>query len=80
MHRIFALILLFMIACKEDMQKELRTSAYSRADSLFNANLQSINQESDSLCIKFKTENLQGVIDSILDVRRKQIQQLRSLE
>lgn len=71
---------MLILSCKEDFQKEVRTAAYSKADSLFNARISLINSESDSLCTDYKNSKLQFLVDSILEERRKQIQQLRSLE
>lgn len=80
MRFIYFILVLFIFSCKEDMQRELRTLAYPIADSMYSAQLHSINQEADSMCNSFRDRKLQSVIDSILEVRRAQIQQLRSLE
>lgn len=80
MRYIYFILVLFIFSCKEDMQRELRTLAYPIADSMYSAQLHSINQEADSMCNSFRDRKLQSVIDSILEVRRAQIQQLRSLE
>lgn len=76
----FAVMCLLMFACKEDYERQLSSQAYILSDSMFIAKAKDFNQMADSLCAARRQAEMPGIIDSILRVRREQINQLRSLE
>ncbi|MCC6814862.1 MAG: hypothetical protein IT267_00440 [Saprospiraceae bacterium] len=78
--RVSIIFFILLISCKEDLQRELRTAAYPIVDSIYKRQMNQITKEADSMCIQITHAKLQSVIDSILEVRRNQVKQLRSFE
>ena len=78
--RLVLFALLLILSCKEDYQKELNTIVFHKSDSLFSANSEFYKNEADSFCNKLKEDRFQYIIDSIIEIRREQVKQLRKLE
>ncbi|MEO6190496.1 MAG: hypothetical protein ABIO44_09250 [Saprospiraceae bacterium] len=78
--RLMLFVLLLIFSCKDDYQKELHTIAFHKSDSLFAANSEFYKNEADSFCNKMKEDKFQFIIDSIIEIRREQVKQLRKLE
>lgn len=73
-------LLLLILSCKEEYQKELSGKAFTKSDSIYNSLQSQFIIEADSLCELKRKDYLMVLVDSILLIRREQVKQLRSLE
>lgn len=69
-----------VLGCSEDIDRTVKNQAFRLSDSTFSANYSFYRQEADSLCRQLQDQKFQLIVDSILQVRRSQIHQLRQSE
>ena len=83
MNRLFKILCAFLMFCiviSCNKQKEVRDQLYESErviyDSLYNAGIEKIKKEVDSLCALQREENFQNAVDSIYEVRLEEIENL----
>jgi hypothetical protein len=77
-NNLFALVLfiILLMQCGKN-SKALRKEVNNTVDSLYNAHYVAWNVQADSICAKFKLDNQQLWMDSIIVVREKEVEKLR---
>jgi uncharacterized membrane protein YgcG len=74
---VLVVLLFSSAACDEEAPLKLTAAQRDQVDTLFTAQVKSLNAELDSLCKQRYEEELDAVVDSILRVRKAQEQALR---
>jgi predicted small lipoprotein YifL len=74
---ILGVLLFSTAACEDKAPLKLTAAQRDQVDTLFTAQVKSLNAELDSLCQQRYEMELDAVVDSILRVRRAQEQALR---
>lgn len=73
----FCSLFLVTTACEEDAPLKLTAAQRDQLDTLFTAQIRTLNQELDSLCDQRFEEELDAVVDSIFRLRKAQEKALR---
>lgn len=65
-----------LVSCTEDPQYRLTASERSRADTIYLAQVDALNAYTDSICTVLNKSKLQGIVDSIITLRKKEAELL----
>ena len=85
--QVFVLALLFLTlisltglvtGCKKNTQYRITSAERARADTLYLAQIDSINATNDSICVRLKEEKLQFLVDSIITLRKAEASALKA--
>lgn len=76
---IFIIGLIFLFSCQPDPNRELTSGELILVDSLYSKSADSIRILSDSICARIQESVFQNAVDSIIDVRVKEILALRQI-
>ncbi|NNF33905.1 MAG: hypothetical protein HKN68_07340 [Saprospiraceae bacterium] len=80
MKRIFIILILGIVSCTDPNAGQLTDAQKALVDSLYNRDIDSIRTYYDSLC-NYQHDSIFNIaVDSILEVRLREIEQLRSIE
>ena len=80
MKRIIVILLMCIVSCTDPNAGQLTDAQLSLVDTLYNRDIDSIRIFYDSLCKAQHDSIFNSAVDSILEVRLKEIEQLRSVE
>lgn len=70
------IICILIYSCEEDTYR-MEKGAKHKADSIFQIQYQSLIKEQDSICTFRKKMNMQHLLDSIVEIRKREIIQLQ---